>query len=195
MSELLSNKNILSKRISSNNDFAVRPSGVTVIEKPYGVIRVTEITIPETVLITAAGTANKADGMLVYTMPDGDINILGAAMHVTLVGSTAVVADTPEVALGTTVAAGVQDTLGAVAATTENIFGPHVIAGLAANGSQGALRLSGSPGIFTTAQPNTGGFIMTGADARTIYLNIADGWANAGTVTASGKIWLFWLAL
>lgn len=180
-------------RTSEYADIGTAGGDVTVVEKRAGIFRVTEITIPSQVILTTVGGENLAAGLLLYTFPDGNVNLINAAMHVFLTGTTAHENDTPEVALGTTIASGAQATLGAVAATAEDIFGPHVIAGIEDDGTEGALNLSGVPG--TTANKGAGYFFYTG-DTRTVHLNIADGWAaTAGTVTAAGKVYLTWIAL
>jgi hypothetical protein len=173
--------------------FGTAASGMTVVEKQSGVFHVTEIQIPETTLITTTGGENKAAGLLLYTLPAGSVNLLGCAMHVYLTGTTAHENDTPEVALGTTIASGAQATLGAVAATAEDLFGPFVMSGIEDDGTEGALNLSGAAG--TTAN-NATGKLFVGTDTRTVHLNIADGWAaTAGSVKAEGTVWLTWVAL
>ena len=180
-------------RSSEGAAYGTAGSGVTVVEKGAGVHRVTEITIPETTLITTTAAA-KGDGLLLYTLPEGNVNIINSAMNVSLAGSTNIVADTPEVALGTAKATGTISTLGAGGSGTyENVLGPYVISGaIPANGTSGALNKSGGAG--TTAN-NAFGRLFVGTDTRTIYLNIADTFAGVGTVTASGKVWLIWEAL
>jgi len=180
-------------RTSEYAEVGTAGSDVTVVEKRAGILRVTEITIEDTVLITTTGGENLASGVLLYTLPDGVVNVLNAAMHVYLTGTTAHEDDTPEVALGTVVGSGANATLGAVDAGCEDILGPYVMSGIEDDGTEGALNLSGGAG--TTANSAVGKLFYTG-DTRTIYLNIADGWAaTAGTVTANGKVYLTWLAL
>ena len=191
----MANETMKLRRTSSDVQVGTAGTGVTVVEKASGVFRVTEITIPATTLITTTN-ASLASGLLLYTLPAGIVNIVGCAMHVSLTGSTNIVADTPEVALGTVIGSGAIATLGASVATMEDVFGPIVISGaIPANGTGGALRQSGSPGISTTTAANFNGKIFVGTDTRTIYLNIADGWAGVGTVTAAGTVWLTWIAL
>lgn len=188
----MANETMKLRRTSSDVQVGTAGTGVSVVEKASGVFRVTEITIPATTLITTTAAA-KGDGLLLYTLPAGTIDLQKCAMHVYLTGSTNIVADTPEVALGTTKATGAIATLGASDATMENVFGPHVISGaIPANGTGGALNLSGGAG--TTAN-NAFGKLFVGTDTRTIYLNIADTFAGVGTVTAEGKVYLTWIAL
>jgi len=187
-------RDIMNKiRSSDEADFGTVGSTVTAVEKVSGIIHITEITIPSQVLITIGGGAALAAGLLLYTLPAGNVNLINAAMHVFLTGTTAHENDTPEVALGTTIASGATATLGAVAATAEDISGPHVMGGLEDDGTEGALNLSGGKG--TTAN-KTSGFFFADGDTATVHLNIADSWAaTAGTVTAAGKVYLTWIAL
>jgi len=180
-------------RTSEYADIGTTGAAVTVVEKSTGIFHVTEITIPSQVILTTTGGENLAAGLLLYTFPAGNINLINAAMHVFLTGTTAHENDTPEVALGTTIASGAQATLGAVAGTAENILGPVVVSGIEDDGTEGALNISGLPG--TTANQGAGFFFYNG-DTATVHLNIADGWAaTAGTVTAAGKVYLTWIAL
>ena len=180
-------------RSSEYDDIGTAGSSVSVVEKKAGVLRVTEITIEDTVILTTDGGENKASGLLLYTLPDGVVNIINASMHVYLTGTTAHEDDTPEVALGTVVGSGANATLGAVDSGCEDILGPYVMSGIEDDGTEGALNLSGGAG--TTANNAVGKLFYTG-DTRTIYLNIADTWAaTAGTVTANGKVYITWLAL
>jgi len=189
MSRDIMNKN----RTSDEADFGTVGALVTAVEKIAGIYHVTEITIPSQVIITTSGGENLAAGLELYTLPDGAVNIIGSAMHVFLTGTTAHEDDTPEVGLGTTIGSGANATLGAVGAGAENVFGPHVVAGIEDDGTEGALNLSG--GSSTTANKSSGLFLADGDASRTIYLNIADGWAaTAGTVTAEGKVYLTWQA-
>lgn len=189
----MANETMKLRRTSSDVQVGTAGSTVSVVEKAAGVFRVTEITIPSQVLVSFAGGGNVAGGLLLYTFPEGTIDLQKCAMHVYLKGTTAHENDTPEVALGTTIASGAQATLGAVAATAEDIFGPFVIAGIEDDGTEGALNLSGAAG--TTANSGTGK-LFVGSNTRTVHLNIADGWApTAGSVTAAGTVWLTWTAL
>ena len=180
-------------RSSEYAEVGTAGSDVTVVEKRAGVLRVTEITITDTVILTTSGGENLASGLLLYTLPDGVVNVINAAMHVYLTGTTAHEDDTPEVALGTVIGSGANATLGAVDAGCEDILGPFVMSGIEDDGTEGALNLSGGAG--TTANNAVGKLFYTG-DTRTIHLNIADGWAaTSGTVTANGKVYITWLAL
>jgi len=180
-------------RTSEYADVGTAGGEVTVIEKRAGILRVTEITITDEVILTTVGGENLASGLLLYTFPDGVVNLINASMHVYLTGTTAHENDTPEVALGTVIGSGAQATLGAVGATCEDILGPFTMGGLEDDGTEGALNLSGGPG--TTANSASGKLFYIG-DTRAVNLNIADGWAaTAGTVTANGKVYLTWLAL
>lgn len=174
---------------------AIRPSGgnpygeaadnaaVSVVEKGHGEIyHITQITLDDLTVITPAGAADLADGELIYTFPGGRINIDKIYMNVSLAtaGST-VTADTPDLGLGTTVASGAVAVLGGTAAF-ENI-----LAGQTVND------VNGTAEVVTSSRDIT----FESTDDKTVYLNIADGWAGAEAtgVQASGTIIIIWYAL
>jgi len=159
--------------------------GTGVTAKHYssnGVDFTSVLTLTE-VAFTIGDNAALADSALIYTMPSGDIRIHGAAFSVGLTLTTGTpTTDTPEFALGSTAASGVNATIGAVAATAEDISGPVVMNDIA-----------GTAEVFTDAI----GMSMLSAGAHTIYANIADTWADVDdtAATMSGTITIRWSKL
>ena len=159
--------------------FGTAGSGVTAQEyllagDDTGALHLTNLSIDtDTVIGAVADTAAIARGILIYTFPAGQIIVKRVYGDIGLdVDETNYDEDTPEVGLGTVVASGANATLGDVGATSEDIWGPHVAAGCDTKAT------AADAGQFVTV-PN---LIIAGAGAHTVYLNIADTWAN-GTGT------------
>lgn len=143
---------------------------------------VTNLTLAS-VAYTIGDNAALADSALVYTFPAGHIVVHGVYSSVGLSLTTGTpTTDTPEVGLGTTAASGVNATLGAVAATAEDIAGPAVMDDIA-----------GTAEVFGTGAA-TKPFEILPAAAHTVYLNIADTWADVDdtAATMSGTVNLVW---
>jgi len=150
---------------------------ITAIEWGGDNKHITELTITSVPLIVTTN-ASKGDGKPIYTLPAGKVIIKSAAMNIGIVGTAALnVADTPDLGLGTVVASGAVSVLSGTA-TFENIMTGQTV-GACAN-------------TKTVAAVDTILSIPT-ANAHTVYLNIADGWAgiDAGML-ATGKIVLEW---
>jgi len=159
-------------------------TGVTATEYGDGKNHVTRLVLAD-IAFTIGDDAALADSALIYTLPAGGIIIHGASCSVGLTLTTGTpTTDTPEIGLGTTAASGANATLGAVAATAEDIAGPSAMDDIA-----------GTAEAFdsTTAGSN----VITVAGAHTVYLNIADTWADVDNTaaTASGTVWLNWTLL
>ncbi len=163
------------------NRLGTAAAGTTAIE--YGLggkKRQTELFVAATTVIGAvADTAAMSRGVLLYTFPAGTIVIQNVYGDIGLdVDETNYDEDTPEVGLGTTTKDGsAEATLGASVATTEDIWGPHVVAGCDAN----AVAADAIQAVNGTGQTVEGVVIAAGG-VHTVYLNIADTWAN-GTGT------------
>ena len=147
---------------------------------------VTTLTLTETPLLIGDGAA-LASGALIYTLPAGVQFIDYAYMSVGLTATDeANAADTPEIGIGTLIGSGVAATLGAVDAAAENI-----IEGSAAADCTGTAEVVAD--IPTANIP----LVRLAADDKTIYLNIADTYANntVQTATLSGTVVLKWTQL
>lgn len=136
-----------------------------------------------TTLGAIAGGANLALGKLILTLPSLECVILAAAMSLAIKQTEAhITADTPDIGLGTTLASGVQALLSGVGATAENILT-----------GQTAADCNGTATVETVAnQPLA---LTTGGVNKTIYANVADGWAASGDAAAKlyGTVELWWM--
>jgi len=140
--------------------------------------RITTIDIADLVLL-ATTNASVGGGKLIYTFPAGKIIVKRATLSVGIIGTAALnVADTPEIGIGTVVATGAIATLGAGAATMENIFDGTAISACDNTAYQGSQSLT---------------LAITAAAVHDVYLNLADGWAgiDAG-MKATGRVILEW---
>lgn len=136
-----------------------------------------------TTLGAIAGGANLALGKLIMTFPAGRVFVERSAMDVAIKASQAnIVADTPDVGVGTTLGSGVQALLSGAGATTENMITGQTAADC--------------NGTATKAQVDTFLSIAASGD-HTVYLNVADGWAASGDTGAylSGTVDIFWQKL
>ncbi len=124
-------------------------------------------------VVTTPDTAALADGKLLYTFPAGQIIVHEVYGDVSLDCTDSTnESDQPEIGLGTVIATGAVATLGAGAATWENIWGPHVVA------SVDVLGTPADAGQWVSRP----GMVILGGGIHTCYFNIADTWANgAGT--------------
>ena len=127
---------------------------------------------------------NLAIGKLLYTLPAGVQVIDYAYMSVALAGSgTDVDADTPDMGIGTVIGSGAVAVLGGTA-TFEDI-----ITGQTVNDVNGTAEVK-------TALPTAGvPLIRESGDAKTIHLNVADGWAGVADITATGTVTIKWTKL
>jgi hypothetical protein len=171
-------------------------AGATAVEWGNESEHTTVLTLEDFAIGTSGDNAAKAIGALVYTFPAGIIQIESAAfIGLGITADISVTTDTPEVGLGTTQASGVQATLGAVAATAENISEGGDTTNIAPDVAGTAFSSSKKP---TVASGDDGPLIIPAAGAHTVYLNVADGWADvaaAGPVTADGTIVINWKKL
>lgn len=160
-------------------------SGVTVVEEGDSNNHKTVLTFTDFAVGSATGAADLAFGALLYTLPAGAQEIQLSYMDLALTGTTTIVADTPEVGIGSVLGAGVQSTLGAAGATMEDHW-----EGAASGAIDGTNSVTGMKGA--TAGILTGIALNESGDAKTFYLNVADGWAGTGDVTATGTITITW---
>jgi hypothetical protein len=160
-------------------------SGVAVGELGDGFRHKTTLTLADFPVGTSGDAVNLALGALLYTFPAGVILVRAVAVDVGVTIDDATQTDTPELGLGTAEAAGANATLGAAGATTENIFEGTALADVAGTALVAAKKATASPFELLIAE----------ADDHTVYLNLADGWADfsAGkALTATGTITLLW---
>lgn len=153
-------------------------TGVTAVERGDGRQHQTVLTFTNLAIGSSVGAANLAFGKLLYTLPAGVQNYKVAYMNVTLTGTVNIVADTPDVGIGTVIGSGAVAVLGGTATFEDIITGQ----------TSGAI--DGTNAII--ANDNTVDLFRLTGDAKTVHLNVADGWAGAGDVTATGTIVLEW---
>ena len=157
-------------------------TGVTAVE--YGDSRTHQTVLTlDTVLPAIAGGASLGVGKLLYTLPAGAHIIESAYMSVAITQTDAnITADTPDVGLGTVIASGAVAVLGGTA-TFENI-----ITGQTAADCDGEATVKTS--IPTAGVP----LVIEAAGAKTIHLNVADGWAADGDAAAllTGTVVINW---
>ena len=136
----------------------------------------------DTALGAIAGGANLALGKLILTLPSVECIIQAAAMSLAIKQTQAhITADTPDIGLGTTLASGVQALLSGVGATSENILTGQTAADC--DGTATVETVVSSPLALTSGGVN-----------KTIYANVADGWAASGDAAAKlrGTVELWW---
>lgn len=158
-------------------------TGVTAVENGDGKHHVTTLTI-NTTLPAIAGGASLGVGKLIYTLPAGVQSIQTAYMSVAITQSQGnITADTPDVGLGTVIASGVVATLDGTA-TFENILTGQTAADCNGTATVAAATPTASPFQL----------IRLSGDAKTVYLNVADGWAASGdaAATLTGTVVLVW---
>lgn len=156
-------------------------TGVTAVEYGDGVHHKTVLTI-DTVLPAIAGGANLGVGKLIYTFPAGNVQVQAASMDVAIKQSTnKITADTPEIGLGTVIASGAVDVLSGTA-TFEDILTASVAADCNGTATKAMPALAAPVSILA-------------ADAHTVHLNTADGWAAQGDPAAklTGTVTLYWI--
>lgn len=135
----------------------------------------------DTTLGAIAGGANLALGKLILTLPSVECIIMAAAMSLAIKQTEAhITADTPDIGLGTTVGSGAVAVLGGTAAF-ENILTGQTMADC-----------DGTPVVETVV--NSPLALTTGGVNKTIYANVADGWAASGDAAAKlrGTVELWW---
>lgn len=160
-------------------------SGITVVEQGDAVNHKTVLTLAGFAVGSATGAANLAFGALMYTLPAGAQVTDMSYMNLALTGTTTIVADTPEVGIGSVLGAGVQATLGAAGATMEDYW-----EGTSSGAIDGTNAVVGTKGA--TAGILTGIALNASGDVKTLYLNVAYGWAGTGDVTAIGTVTITW---
>lgn len=175
----------------------VGASTVKAVEYGHGAEHLTVLTLTSFAVGTSGDNASLGFGALLYTFPAGIIMVERAGfINVGVTAAISVTTDTPEVGLGTVVATGAIATLGAGAATMEDILEGGDTSNIAPD-------VAGTATINSTKKPTVatgddGPKIIQAAAAHTVYFNMADGWADvtaAGAVTASGTVFMKWYKL
>lgn len=157
-------------------------TGVTAVETGDGHQHRTVLTV-NTTLPAIAGGASLGVGKLLYTLPAGAVIVDAAYMSLAITQTQGnITADTPDGGLGTVIASGAVAVLGGTA-TFENI-----ITGQTFDDCNGTAEVKAT--IPTAGVP----LVIEAAGARTVYFNVADGWAASGDAAAllTGTVVLSW---
>lgn len=161
-------------------------TGVTVADyQSGGYDHLSVFTVAATLGAIVGGT-NLGLGVLMATMPAGALAIHETLYSIALTAADGNIdADTPDGGLGTVVASGAITVLGGTA-TFENIVTGQTFTDCSGTATTTAV----AP---TAASP----FIMNAADAHTLYLNFADGWAASGETACpvTGTVKVHWTEL
>ena len=171
--------------VISNTGTKAAVSTLTVAEAGDSYHHVTTLTLTAFAVGDSADNAALSDGALIYTLPAGAIIVDACSLDVALTLADAVQTDTPELGVGTTVGSGANATLGAVGAAAENVFEGTAVANVA-----------GTTPLEAVKQPTAATTLLISAAAdHTLYLNVADTWADltaASAITATGTVRLVW---
>ncbi len=172
-------------------------TGATAVEWGNASEHTTVLTLADFAVGTSGDAAALAIGALLYTFPAGDILVDSVQFQdLGITAAISVTTDTPEVGLGTTQASGANATLGAVAATAEDLSEGGDTTNIAPDvAGTATINSSKRP---TPASGDDGPKLIKAASAHTVYFNVAVTWANvaaAGAVTADGKVIINWKRL
>jgi hypothetical protein len=183
------NGRILTGVILNDANLGAPSGGVVAEEYGDGMSHITVLTLTNEALEAPTAAAAEAHGQLLYTFPAGVHVHEITNMNISLQGGGTVDTDTPDVGIGSVKAAGAQALLSGVGATTEDyITGQTWTA--TCNGTPTAVGPLGAvAGVLTGISLNAGG------DAKTVYLNYADTWAGADTLSASGTVIIKWSSM
>lgn len=152
---------------------AAAAAGVTIVSTTVGAGGrfKTKLTIADFTQATA--NANLEFGKLIFTFPEGKVAVHSVKMKTTIYGTNQVL--TPEIALGSTLAAGVFATLNAA---TEYDLLPI----------QTGTAITTTPGSITTiSKAGTGSVLDGSAGAKAIYLNFAGAFTDVDVLHISAQ--------
>jgi hypothetical protein len=175
--------------VNTGNVGTVGTGTVTAVESGDGRVHVTTLTLTNFIVgDMGSAAANKAIGNLIYTFPAG-VHVHKVSYYsVGFVGAGT--AKTPVVALGSAQGTGAIATLHATLPTADDYTAEAAITNIT-----GTAKVIGPVGA--TAGVLTGISLNKAADAKTVYLNAACGWAadNVGNLVATGTVVLNWCTL
>lgn len=182
----LTGKTVTVDALRNLSNVGTAGTGVTAVEYGDGKSHVTVLTLSSVAMGTITGGADQALGALIYTFPAGAHVHEVAYMSVGLTTAGATKTDTPDVGIGSVVGSGVNATLNAVGATSEDYITGQTAAD--ANGTATVAMTAATAGYGVGISLNASG------DVKAVYLNAADTWAAgaAGALTADGTVVLKW---
>jgi hypothetical protein len=172
----------------------VGTAGVNVIELTYynnGLNYITQLTLENVILGAPTAAGNSAHGALIYTFSSG-IHVHTATYFDIGLTIGTVTTDTPDVGIGSVLGTGNHALLSDCDAGAED----YLTGQLWAVALAGGVRQEAGP-LGATAGMLTGISLNKRTDAKTVYLNVADGW-NAGitgNLIANGTVTLMWARL
>ena len=172
----------LTPKTSINVGTVATATGLSGVEQGDAVNHKTVLTLADFAVGSAVGAAALAFGALIYTLPAGAQLLDVTYMSLAFTGTTTIVADTPDVGIGSTMGTGANATL---ATTTIDIVDGQTSGAISGSNTTTVL-LGATAGIHTGIALNVAG------STKTIYLNCADTWAGAGDVTATGTVNIIW---
>lgn len=161
-----------SKYLQTNANNGTAATNVTAVHYGDG-INVTAVLTVTNAAMTVGNSASLGTGVLIYTLPAGNITVHSSYMQLAIAG-VSTTTDTPDVGLGTVIATGVVTVLGGTA-TFEDIQ-----TGVAADDTNGTNEIAASAAALN---------VLTGG-AHTVHFNAADAWgANAdASATVNGSV-------
>lgn len=158
-----------------------------------GVMHTTKITLTDLPGFATDDSAALASGVLLYTLPSGAQIVTDAVIAGGLTVAGTPTTDTPEIGLGTTTGTG-------AAATLSSTMEDYIDGGAAGliGGTATAPNVAGGAivkGMLSTS--HSGVYVAaSGGKAKTVYLNVADSWAdltpNDAPVTFTGTVTMRW---
>lgn len=169
--------------LSTTDGAGTANTGVTAAEYGSGIAHTTVLTLADLTFGVTDDGAALASGYLVYTLPAGVCRIKSASysIGVTVAGGGTPTTDTPDMGVGTALAAGANALLSSAGATTENIITGQTVNDLAGTVEQVSVAVN---------------LMIATGGAHTIYLNIADTWADMtpddSALVANGVIVIEW---
>jgi hypothetical protein len=157
------------KAIQTAANIGAVETGVTATEYGDGYMHNTRLAVSITDAFSTADNAALATGVLLYTLPAGQIIIHSASLvDLAITGASAEQqTDTPDVGLGTVVGSTAVATLDLAPAGAENILTGQTW-------STGTLNGTAQSAVAGLATP----LAIADGDAHTVYLNVADTWAD-----------------
>jgi hypothetical protein len=147
----------------------------------------TTLILENVIVGTPTAGGNTSHGVLIYTFPAG-IHVHTATYFNIGLTIGSVTTDTPDVGIGSVRDVGAHALLSDCAAGSED----YITGQLWAVALNGAITEVGPVGAV--AGMLTGISLNKTSDAKTVYLNVADGWAAGvtGSLRASGTVVLMW---
>lgn len=170
---------------SGNTGNGTAGTGVTAVHYGDGKNMMTFLTLSG-ITVAPTGAAALGIGALIFSFPAGIHVHEVTNMSIIPTAAAGTSADTPDVGIGSVIASGVVSVLSGTAT-----FEDYVTGQTATNCSGTAVPAT----LAATAGALTGISLNVAASAKTMYVNLADTWAAADTITLSGTVSIKWSKL